>query len=189
MELEGIFKVLTVYGPCLSVLVTIDVHRSSSIPGLQATMILQEPQHHFCLNIDATVTSNRAEFPSAILAMRVDLGFHPEQGALPDRIWQTTHCPKGLLVMVVPTIALGWIVVVSTPSAHPDTHLTHADSYSLLRLFAVQLYSALVVAARLTPTDPLICAAIFGLSALLPCSCTLPLPLYSPREIDYKYAL
>ncbi|KAK7696363.1 hypothetical protein QCA50_001017 [Cerrena zonata] len=54
---------------------------------------------------------------------------------------------KGLLVMVVPTMAFGWFVVAGIIKA----------------LFpAYNFVSALVVAACLTPTDPIICAAIVG---------------------------
>ncbi|KAK7685329.1 hypothetical protein QCA50_011693 [Cerrena zonata] len=54
---------------------------------------------------------------------------------------------KGLLVMVVPSMAFGWLVVAGILKA----------------LFpAYNFVSALAVAACLTPTDPIICAAIVG---------------------------
>ncbi|KZT10613.1 uncharacterized protein LAESUDRAFT_720955 [Laetiporus sulphureus 93-53] len=54
---------------------------------------------------------------------------------------------KGLLVMVVPTMAFGWVVVAAV----------------IYGLFSQYNYiSALVVAACLTPTDPIISAAIIG---------------------------
>ncbi|KAH9839419.1 Sodium/hydrogen exchanger family-domain-containing protein [Rhodofomes roseus] len=54
---------------------------------------------------------------------------------------------KGLLVMVVPTMAFGWVVVAAL----------------IYGLFPTYTYiSALVVAACLTPTDPIISAAIVG---------------------------
>ncbi|KZT10614.1 uncharacterized protein LAESUDRAFT_747311 [Laetiporus sulphureus 93-53] len=54
---------------------------------------------------------------------------------------------KGLLVMVVPTMAFGWVVVAAI----------------IYGLFSPYNYiSALVVAACLTPTDPIISAAIVG---------------------------
>ncbi|KAF5336682.1 hypothetical protein D9758_015681 [Tetrapyrgos nigripes] len=54
---------------------------------------------------------------------------------------------KGLLVMVVPTMAIGWLVV----------------SGLLYVLFPqIELYGCLAIAACLTPTDPIISAAIVG---------------------------
>jgi len=54
---------------------------------------------------------------------------------------------KGLLVMVVPTMAFGWVIVAAV----------------IWGLFPGYDYlSALVVAACLTPTDPIISAAIVG---------------------------
>ncbi|KAK0443115.1 Sodium/hydrogen exchanger [Desarmillaria tabescens] len=54
---------------------------------------------------------------------------------------------KGLLVMVVPTMAFGWVTVAC-----------------VLRVFFHNLtfVSCLAIAACLTPTDPIICAAIVG---------------------------
>ncbi|KAK0200863.1 Cation/H+ exchanger [Desarmillaria ectypa] len=54
---------------------------------------------------------------------------------------------KGLFVMVVPTMAIGWVVVAGI----------------LRALFSeLSFVSCLAVAACLTPTDPIICAAIVG---------------------------
>ncbi|KIM74330.1 hypothetical protein PILCRDRAFT_707202 [Piloderma croceum F 1598] len=54
---------------------------------------------------------------------------------------------RGMLVMVVPTMAFGWVVVAGViHGLFP--HLTYISS--------------LVIAACLTPTDPIICAAIVG---------------------------
>ncbi|PCH43876.1 hypothetical protein WOLCODRAFT_90572 [Wolfiporia cocos MD-104 SS10] len=54
---------------------------------------------------------------------------------------------KGLLAMVVPTMAFGWVIVAGV----------------IYGLFPGYTYiSALVVAACLTPTDPIICATIVG---------------------------
>lgn len=54
---------------------------------------------------------------------------------------------KGLLVMVVPTMAFGWVVVAAI----------------IFVVFPPLNYiSSLAVAACLTPTDPIICAAIVG---------------------------
>ncbi|KAG6831000.1 hypothetical protein H0H92_013472 [Tricholoma furcatifolium] len=54
---------------------------------------------------------------------------------------------KSLLVMVVPTMAIGWFIVAGALSC-----LFPRLSY----------YSCLAIAACLTPTDPIICAAIVG---------------------------
>ncbi|KAI0768839.1 Sodium/hydrogen exchanger family-domain-containing protein [Trametes elegans] len=54
---------------------------------------------------------------------------------------------KGLLVMVIPTMAFGWVVVA-------------AIIYALFP--ALNFVSSLVIAACLTPTDPIISAAIVG---------------------------
>ncbi|KAJ7082043.1 Sodium/hydrogen exchanger family-domain-containing protein [Mycena belliarum] len=54
---------------------------------------------------------------------------------------------KGLLILVVPTMAFGWVIVAA---------LLHA-------LFpALGFVSCLAIAACLTPTDPIICATIAG---------------------------
>ncbi|KAF5369408.1 hypothetical protein D9758_002620 [Tetrapyrgos nigripes] len=54
---------------------------------------------------------------------------------------------KGLLVLVVPTMAIGWGIV----------------SGILYALFPqIGFYGCLVIAACLTPTDPIICAALVG---------------------------
>ncbi len=62
---------------------------------------------------------------------------------------------RGLLVMIVPTMAFGWIVVACTSrllSAGPCRAHTCPN-----------FISSLVVAACLTPTDPIISAAIVGM--------------------------
>ncbi|CCM04040.1 uncharacterized protein FIBRA_06198 [Fibroporia radiculosa] len=67
-------------------------------------------------------------------------------GAELPRSYMADHA-KGLLIMVVPTMAFGWIVVA-------------AFIYALFPGYSY--ISALVVAACLTPTDPIISAAIVG---------------------------
>lgn len=62
------------------------------------------------------------------------------------RAYMAKHA-KGLLVMVVPTMAFGWVTVA-------------AVIYGLFPRY--DYISALVVAACLTPTDPIISAAIVG---------------------------
>ncbi|KAF7789588.1 hypothetical protein EIP86_000534 [Pleurotus ostreatoroseus] len=57
------------------------------------------------------------------------------------------HHAKGLLFMIVPTMAFGWIIVAGL----------------IVAIFPnLTFISALVIAACLTPTDPIICAAIVG---------------------------
>ncbi|KAI0785588.1 Sodium/hydrogen exchanger family-domain-containing protein [Abortiporus biennis] len=54
---------------------------------------------------------------------------------------------KGLLIMVVPTMAFGWIIVAAI----------------IFGIFPpLNFISSLAIAACLTPTDPIICAAIVG---------------------------
>ncbi|KAI0030041.1 Sodium/hydrogen exchanger family-domain-containing protein [Vararia minispora EC-137] len=60
---------------------------------------------------------------------------------------------KSLLVMVVPTMAIGWVTSAGAWSARPFVHV----------LFPKLNYvSGLLISACLTPTDPIICAAIVG---------------------------
>lgn len=72
---------------------------------------------------------------------------------------------KGLLVMVVPTMAFGWIVVAGT---YPQVLRRFGCSIYTLKAIIYGLFpglnyvSALAIAACLTPTDPIICAAIVG---------------------------
>lgn len=72
---------------------------------------------------------------------------------------------KGLLVMVVPTMAFGWVVIAGQYVfgtgivRQPLTQIT-AIIFVLFR--PLNYISALVIAACLTPTDPIISAAIIG---------------------------
>ena len=75
-----------------------------------------------------------------------------------------------LLVMVVPTMAFGWIVVSGTSSVlYYLTLSTSLLSIAVLHALFPGLdeISALCIAACLTPTDPVTCAAITRLSVLL----------------------
>lgn len=75
---------------------------------------------------------------------------------------------KGLVAMVVPTMAIGWVTVASMRMLYyvnmPMTLLV-----GLIYLLFPQLdfISCLVIAACLTPTDPIICATIVGELLLL----------------------
>ncbi|KAM5543223.1 hypothetical protein V8D89_003097 [Ganoderma adspersum] len=78
----------------------------------------------------------RITLAAGLFAIGVDL---PE-----SYLWDRA---KSLLVMVVPTMAFGWIVVAAV----------------IFALFpSLNFVSALVIAACLTPTDPIISAAIVG---------------------------
>lgn len=72
---------------------------------------------------------------------------------------------KGLLFMVVPTMALGWVVVAGMCLHAPSEFRVLKRGYkALIRALFPNLtfVSALAIAACLTPTDPIICAAIVG---------------------------
>jgi hypothetical protein len=73
---------------------------------------------------------------------------------------------RGLVVLVVPTMAIGWIVVAgmcTPPSANSLTR--HISPAFMLVLFpSLSFISCLAISACLTPTDPVISAAIVGMS-------------------------
>lgn len=79
---------------------------------------------------------------------------------------------KGLVVMVVPTMAFGWIIVAGTSRLHCHDSILTLLLILIFYLLAIvhalfpnlSFISSLVVAACLTPTDPIICAAIVGTS-------------------------
>lgn len=84
---------------------------------------------------------------------------------------------KGLLILVVPTMAFGWIVVAGTLcylhitiTSLLSISLPFYDSVGVMSLMFPDLtfVSCLAIAACLTSTDPVICAAIVGLSANYP---------------------
>lgn len=78
------------------------------------------------------------------------------------RAYMKKHA-KGLLIMVVPTMAFGWIVVSSRFSlSSGPSFLTYGGSQAIIHaLFPkLNLASALCISACLTPTDPVTCAAI-----------------------------
>ena len=70
---------------------------------------------------------------------------------------------KGLLVMVVPTMAFGWIIVAGVSLVTLFVASLSLPSAIIFVLFVpINFISALAIAACLTPTDPIICAAIVG---------------------------
>jgi sodium/hydrogen antiporter len=76
---------------------------------------------------------------------------------------------KGLAILVIPTMAFGWMIV-SGASRAPHIRIIPKLKYSpgMLKLLFPNLsfVSCLAIAACLTPTDPIICAAVIG--TLLP---------------------
>jgi len=72
---------------------------------------------------------------------------------------------RGLLVLVVPTMAIGWFVVAG---AHIPLSLYErlteriSPGFMLLLFPSLSFISCLAISACLTPTDPVISAAIIG---------------------------
>ena len=86
---------------------------------------------------------------------------------------------KGLLVMVVPTMAFGWLVVAGvsqSPSSLVPASLDALCPEAVIFVVFPNLnfISSMVVAACLTPTDPIISAAIVGTSRLVQWLCVTP---------------
>ena len=74
---------------------------------------------------------------------------------------------KSLLVMVVPTMAFGWVIVAGAPVPRMFGVLRrahHPPAIIYVLFIPINFISALAIAACLTPTDPIICAAIVGTS-------------------------
>lgn len=73
---------------------------------------------------------------------------------------------RGLVILVVPTMAIGWIIVAGmcAPSS-PNSLPRYLSLAFMLVLFpSLSFVSCLAIAACLTPTDPVISAAIVGMS-------------------------
>jgi NhaP-type Na+/H+ or K+/H+ antiporter len=72
---------------------------------------------------------------------------------------------RGLAAMVIPTMAIGWVVVASTFHCYESFFVLWSDLIRgiLFGLFPqLNFISCLAIAACLTPTDPIISAAIVG---------------------------
>lgn len=69
---------------------------------------------------------------------------------------------KSLLIMVVPTMAFGWVVIAGIyPFPHAIYSLLIIMAAVMKALFPQLSYiSSLCITACLTPTDPVTCAAI-----------------------------
>jgi NhaP-type Na+/H+ or K+/H+ antiporter len=87
-------------------------------------------------NAEVTLEITRIVLATGLFAIGVEL----------PRNYMAKHA-KGLAVMVVPTMAIGWVLVAG---------LIRAIFPSLTFI------SSLAISACLTPTDPIICAAIVG---------------------------
>ena len=72
---------------------------------------------------------------------------------------------KSLLAMVIPTMAIGWVIVAGMcpfPLSRSPSHSYTAVMHALFN--DLNFTSCLVIAACLTPTDPIVCAVIVGKS-------------------------
>jgi len=71
---------------------------------------------------------------------------------------------RSMLAMIIPTMAIGWVIVAGESCIAFVCLLLSAHYEGLLKaLFArFDLVTSLVIAACLTPTDPAISAAIIG---------------------------
>jgi NhaP-type Na+/H+ or K+/H+ antiporter len=72
---------------------------------------------------------------------------------------------RGLALMVIPTMAFGWVVVAGTAAAAGMCPGRSAHTYvGILKALMPNLnfVSCLAISACLTPTDPIISAAIVG---------------------------
>jgi NhaP-type Na+/H+ or K+/H+ antiporter len=76
---------------------------------------------------------------------------------------------KSLLIMVVPTMAFGWLVsagksVSAVMGSHaPLISLSFPQAFIHILFPKLDFVSSLVISACLTPTDPIISAAVIGL--------------------------
>jgi len=70
---------------------------------------------------------------------------------------------KGLIAMVVPTMAMGWVIVAGKDFYHMIATWSHSIQGIIYGLFPpLTFVASLAIAACLTPTDPVICATILG---------------------------
>ena len=72
---------------------------------------------------------------------------------------------KGLITVVVPTMAIGWVIVAGKDFYSMITISSHSAQGIIYGLFpSLTFIASLAIAACLTPTDPVICATILSLS-------------------------
>jgi NhaP-type Na+/H+ or K+/H+ antiporter len=81
---------------------------------------------------------------------------------LPNR-YMAEHA-KSLLIMVVPTMAFGWFVSAGERASVRTHPLSSHCSVAFIHVLFPKLdfLSSLVISACLTPTDPIISAAVIG---------------------------
>ena len=109
-------------------------------------------------SVDITLEVMRIVLATGLFAIGVEL----------PKSYMAKHA-KGLAIMVVPTMAIGWGIVAGTQFLFKQ-HLNFTGLLlGLLRLLFPQLdfISCLAVSACLTPTDPIICSAIVGKFSLV----------------------
>ena len=112
--------------------------------------------------------SNSDEITLEVMRVVLAIGLFAIGVELP-RSYMADHA-KSLLAMVVPTMAIGWVIVAGVYSfVRMYSRWKIHCSPGLLRLLFPQLdfISCLAISACLTPTDPIICAAIVGKSDVL----------------------
>ena len=82
--------------------------------------------------------------------------------SLPNK-YMADHA-KSLLIMVVPTMAFGWFVSAGKRAGVPTPPLSSHCSAAFIHILFPKLdfVSSLVISACLTPTDPIISAAVIG---------------------------
>ena len=72
---------------------------------------------------------------------------------------------KGLITVVVPMMAIGWVIVAGKDFHSMITISSHSAQGIIYGLFpSLTFMASLAIAACLTPTDPVICATILSLS-------------------------
>ena len=103
-------------------------------------------------SVDITLEVMRIVLATGLFAIGVEL----------PKSYMAQHA-KGLSVMIIPTMAVGWAIVAGMDSLSPR-HSNFTTFPGLLRLLFPQLHfiSCLAISACLTPTDPIICSAIVG---------------------------
>ena len=113
--------------------------------------------------------SNSDEITLEVMRVVLAMGLFAIGVELPTS-YMADHA-KSLLAMVVPTMAIGWVIVAGVYFllAFYQRILKSTVLQGLLRLLFPQLdfISCLAISACLTPTDPIICAAIVGKSQTL----------------------
>ena len=110
--------------------------------------------------------SNSDEITLEVMRVVLAMGLFAIGVELPTT-YMADHA-KSLLAMVVPTMAIGWIICAGVYSLFALCQCIFKSTViqGLLSVLFPQLdfISCLAISACLTPTDPIICAAIVGKS-------------------------